>query len=331
MTYVVTDGRESLLKRLTLMLIPDDAKGTKQVSVPHWLLKAFMASGLLASSTFGYLIFDYLQLRSMRTSYKIIEQENAGLRGEAQALVENLEEVKQSLDRVRDYTTKLTDITQIKVKKISKKTGIGPLTPEEYKIAKGLNSDSPGNYIPAGLSPDTLSFRTAFDRLYDVGRRSNQQAFTLQHILSKLSKQRSLLASIPSVSPVNGWVTSGFGHRISPFTGQRTMHMGLDVASPIGTPIYAPADGVVIFVGKKSGFGNFIMIAHGYGIVSRYGHNAQNMVQPGQRVKRGEQIATVGMSGRSTGPHLHYEILVNGRHANPRKFILSLALENLAH
>jgi len=319
------------LKRFTLMLIPSDAKGTKQINVPHWLLKVSMISSLVAASTFGYLIFDYLQLRSMRTSFRAIEEENTGLRGEAQALVENLEEVKQSLDRVRDYTTKLTDITQIKVKKISQRTGIGPLTPEEYKIAKELNSDSPGDYIPAGLSPDTLSFKTAFDRLYDVGKRSNQQAFTLQHILSQLSKQRSLLASIPSVSPVNGWVTSGFGTRTSPFTGQRTMHKGIDVASPIGTPIYAPADGVVIFSGKKSGFGNFVMLAHGYGIVSRYGHNAQNMVQPGQRIKRGEQIATVGMSGRSTGPHLHYEILVNGRYSNPRKFILNLASKNLAH
>lgn len=319
------------MKRFTLMLIPSDAKGTKQINVPHWLLKVSMISSLVAASTFGYLIFDYLQLRSMRTSFRAIEEENTGLRGEAQALVENLEEVKQSLDRVRDYTTKLTDITQIKVKKISQRTGIGPLTPEEYKIAKELNSDSPGDYIPAGLSPDTLSFKTAFDRLYDVGKRSNQQAFTLQHILSQLSKQRSLLASIPSVSPVNGWVTSGFGTRTSPFTGQRTMHKGIDVASPIGTPIYAPADGVVIFSGKKSGFGNFVMLAHGYGIVSRYGHNAQNMVQPGQRIKRGEQIATVGMSGRSTGPHLHYEILVNGRYSNPRKFILNLASKNLAH
>jgi len=103
------------------------------------------------------------------------------------------------------------------------------------------------------------------------------------------------------------------------------MHFGIDVASPVGTPICAPADGVVIFTGAKEGFGNFIMIAHGYGIVSRYGHNAQNLVQPGQSIKRGEQIATVGMSGRTTGPHLHYEVIVDGRPANPKKFILDMA------
>jgi murein DD-endopeptidase MepM/ murein hydrolase activator NlpD len=98
--------------------------------------------------------------------------------------------------------------------------------------------------------------------------------------------------------------------------------MGIDVAAPVGTPIVAPADGVVIFTGAKQGFGNFIMIAHGYGVVTRYGHNHQNMVQPGQKVTRGEQIGTVGNSGRTTGPHLHYEVLVNGHNENPKKFIL---------
>lgn len=88
------------------------------------------------------------------------------------------------------------------------------------------------------------------------------------------------------------------------------------------TPIVAPGDGVVIFTGRKSGFGNFIMIAHGYGIISRYGHIAQSLVSPGQKVTRGQQIATVGMTGRTTGPHLHYEILANGSAINPRKFIL---------
>ena len=87
----------------------------------------------------------------------------------------------------------------------------------------------------------------------------------------------------------------------------------------------APADGVVIFTGAKAGFGNFIMIAHGYGVVTRYGHNHQNLVQPGQKVGRGEQIGTVGETGRATGPHLHYEVVINGKLENPQKFILDMA------
>jgi murein DD-endopeptidase MepM/ murein hydrolase activator NlpD len=156
-----------------------------------------------------------------------------------------------------------------------------------------------------------------------VQDRSIRQTFELKRLLSTLSQKKALLASLPSISPVRGWITSDFGKRVSPFTGEVSMHKGIDIASPVGTPIYAPADGVVIYSGPKAGFGNFIMIAHyGYGAVTRYGHNSQNMVQAGQSVKRGEQIASVGISGRTTGPHVHYEVWVNGQAVNPKKFIL---------
>lgn len=312
------------MSKLTVMLIPDDAHSTRQFALPRWLLRATALVSLFLAIGSGYLIFDYLELRQMRQSYHQLSAENEGLKGEARILMNNLSEVKRSLNRVQDYTNKLNELTKIRVRHVSKKTGIGPLSPEEYKLAKDAQVESTSDYFPLGVNMDKLIFRPVFDRLEGIGRRSQRQAIELQRILSNLSKQKSLLSSIPAISPVNGWVTSGFGYRTSPFTGKRTMHKGIDVASPIGSPIYSPANGVVIFTGSKAGFGNFIMIAHGYGIVSRYGHNAQNMVQPGQRVKRGEQIATVGMSGRTTGPHLHYEVLVNGRHVNPKKFILDL-------
>ena len=228
------------------------------------------------------------------------------------------------LKQVESYTAKLDELTRLKVQKVSKKTGIGPLTPEEYRSVQnqeqlGQRDDS---YLPLGLNLDQLSFKPVFNRLAAIGRNANDHAIKLQHLLSTLSQQKSLLNSVPALSPVKGWITSGYGKRVSPFTGKIAMHSGVDVAAPVGTPILAPADGVVIFSGAKVGYGNFIMIAHGYGIVSRYGHNHQNMVQPGQKVSRGDQIATVGMTGRTTGPHLHYEVVVDGQTENPRKFIL---------
>ncbi len=317
-------------KRLTVMLIPEGANATTQFNVPHWIVKFLGVSSFFFIATLGYLVADYIELRTMRRSYVHLTAENEGLKGEARALLSSLEDVKESLQKVQDYTTKLTELTQMRVKTVSKETGIGPLSSEEYKIAKDATKvEGPAEVIPLGLNIEKLAFRTTFDRLYSIGKQSNQQAMELQSILSNLSKQKSLLSSIPSVAPVNGWITSGFGNRISPFTGKRTDHRGLDIASPIGSPIYSPAGGVVIFTGGKAGFGNFIMIAHGYGIVTRYGHNAQNMVQPGQRIERGEQIATVGTSGRTTGPHLHYEVIVNGRYADPRKFILDIPADEL--
>ncbi len=313
--------------RLTVVFIPEGASSTRQFTIPRIVVKSLAAFGFLGTALFGYLALDYIQLREIRESYYQITAENEGLKGEARLLINNLEDVKTSLKQVQDYSTKLSEITQLKVKSVSKQTGIGPLSPEEYSVAKSQESSptETSSNIPLGVNMDKLVFQPVFDRLRDLGRNANQNAFELQKLLSNLSQQKSLLMSIPSLAPVNGWVTSGFGIRISPFTGQRTSHRGLDMASPVGTPIFAPADGVVIFMGSKAGFGNFIMIAHGYGVVTRYGHNAENMVQVGQTVKRGDQIATVGMSGRTTGPHLHYEVVLNGRNVDPKKFILDLA------
>ncbi len=313
--------------RTTIVVIPDGKRSTRQFEVADTWTRAAMIGGLFLSAVCGYVLFDYAELRAIRSEYYQLAAENEGLKGEARLLMDNLETVRTSLKRVEDYTTKLGELTELKVQKVAKKTGIGPLSEEEYIQAQQQTQPSSftESYMPAGINLENLFFRPVFDRLTRIGQNADQHVLELQKLLSTLSQQRSVLSSIPSLSPVNGWVTSGFGYRISPFTGKRTMHLGIDVASPTGTPIFAPADGVVIFTGSKDGFGNFIMIAHGYGIVSRYGHNAQNMVQPGQRVTRGEQIATVGMSGRTTGPHLHYEVVVDGRTENPKKFILNIA------
>ncbi len=315
------------MRKITIVFIPENAKQTKQIKLPRWMLRSSYFVSFFATAFFSYIVYDYLQLRSLREAYQKIASENQGLRGEAQLLLSNLEEVRQSLKRVQDYSEKLGELTQLKVKRFSSRTGIGPLTPQEYS-RMGSNdqerSQLDEQHLPLGIDLDRLMFRTAFEKLKNTGNNANQNALRLQRLLSTLSQQRSLLASVPSVAPVDGWITSGFGARVSPFSGDKDIHMGVDIAAPIGTPIYAPADGVVIFSGPKDGFGNFVMIAHGYGVVSRYGHNAENLVEPGQKVARGDQIATVGMSGRTTGPHLHYEVILNGSATDPRKFILNI-------
>ena len=311
------------MKKVQVVVIPNDNGKPKHFKIPSPLLKVGVVASLLFCFIAGYFAFDYYNLINMRTEFLRISAENQGLKGEAKIFLANLEDVKKSLRRVEDYAGKLTAITNVQMKKVSQKTGIGPLTQNEHVAFKSQSSnDTP--YMPLGIQLDKLVFKTLFNRLDSVGNMAETNAFNLQQLLSSLGQKKSLLSSLPSISPVNGWLASGFGTRISPFTGKKTMHSGVDLASPIGTPVFAPANGVVIFSGTKIGFGNFIMIAHGNGVVSRYGHNAQNLVEPGQKVKRGEQIATVGMTGRTTGPHLHYEILVNGKHADPKKFMLNL-------
>ena len=122
--------------------------------------------------------------------------------------------------------------------------------------------------------------------------------------------------------PVNGWVTSDFGGRRSPYSGVYKMHYGIDIASPMGTPVQAPADGKVVFAESKGGYGRMVVIDHGYGVQTLYGHASKIFVDNGQKIKRGDEIALVGSTGASTGPHLHYEIHVDGIPADPLNFIM---------
>ena len=300
----------------------------KQFSFPKIFLDTLLMFGFAVIGFASYALLDYTDLIELRKNYREAISENRHLKGEARVLITNLEKTKEALTRVEDYAERLDELVSLKISKISKKTGIGPLTKSEHKIAKrqSVKLSDVGAELPLGISINNLIFKPAFKDLGTINAMASEQALNLQSILSKLQKRSYLLASVPMAKPSEGWYASGYGYRISPFTGKRAMHRGLDIAAPVGTPIFAPADGVVIFSGTKSGFGKFIMIAHGHGIVTKYGHNAQLLVNAGHKVKRGDQIATVGMTGRTTGPHLHYEVWVNGRPANPANFILSTSL-----
>jgi len=137
-----------------------------------------------------------------------------------------------------------------------------------------------------------------------------------------LMDRKSFLTSLPTILPAQGWITSYFGPRISPTSGRLKMHEGLDVGGLVGAPIVAPADGTVTFSGPKPGFGVIVQLDHGYGVETLYAHNNSTSVKKGQHIKRGDQIARVGNTGNSTGPHLHYEIRINGTTVDPLYFIL---------
>jgi murein DD-endopeptidase MepM/ murein hydrolase activator NlpD len=134
--------------------------------------------------------------------------------------------------------------------------------------------------------------------------------------------QSVLLASTPSIWPVRGYLSATFGSRIDPFTGSPDFHPGIDISAPTGTRIISPADGVVLSAGEKGGYGNAIVVDHQYGVVTRYGHLSGFAVKPGQRIKRGDVLGYVGQTGRSTAPHVHYEVWVRDQAQNPIHFIL---------
>jgi murein DD-endopeptidase MepM/ murein hydrolase activator NlpD len=162
-----------------------------------------------------------------------------------------------------------------------------------------------------------------FDYTFNLVKRDVTSLEVAVHELDQyLLDKESYLRSMPTLMPALGWITSYYGPRISPTSGQLRMHEGLDIGATPGTPIVTPADGIVTFSGTKPGFGNFVQIDHGYGLETLYAHAKSLSASKGQRVIRGDLIATVGSTGFSTGPHLHYEVRVNGTPVDPLYFIL---------
>ena len=145
----------------------------------------------------------------------------------------------------------------------------------------------------------------------------------LDIVRSGVERRQALAAATPSIWPVVGWLSSPFGNRRDPFKGGDDFHPGLDISADLGEPVHAPADGVVATAAPSGNYGNMIVIDHGYGITTRYGHLSRFATAAGQRVHRGDVIGYVGSTGRSTGSHLHYEVLLNGQLTNPLKLLAS--------
>ena len=209
------------------------------------------------------------------------------------------------------------------VDEIGVKAAVGPETdramralPERVRArAMGGATEASALAAPGSLvsSPDT-AFGVVKDLLGAIEAR-------LDSVRSGVEKRQALAAATPSIWPIAGWLSSSFGNRRDPFNGGRDFHPGLDIAADLGEAVIAPADGEVIAASYTGNYGNLIVIDHGFGITTRYAHLSRYAVRPGQAVQRGQTIGYVGSTGRSTSPHLHYEVLVNGQLTNPLRLL----------
>jgi murein DD-endopeptidase MepM/ murein hydrolase activator NlpD len=188
------------------------------------------------------------------------------------------------------------------------------------EITQGMQLSSMSTNMPGFIGPEAIA--AVSEGIDWLKKEAASQEQILQELSEAAEKKSSRWAATPSIWPVKGWITSGFGPRISPFTEKPTWHDGLDIGAAANAPVQAPAQGRVTSVGFDPKLGHMVKLDHGFGIETLYGHLAKPLVKEGQRVKRGDVVGLVGSSGLATGPHLHYMVKVNGQALDPNKYIL---------
>ncbi|WP_224243636.1 M23 family metallopeptidase [Hyalangium gracile] len=298
-------------KSYTLIVVSDHNAPVKRYHIQKsFLVQLGVGVLLLGGMALGATVH-YFHVAKDAAENRILREENLTMRSQLKSVRERIEHIGTTLDRVERFDQKLRAVTLLSDPQ--RNLAMGPTEPG----ATAPTSDTQFTQLTTTETPTAL-----MGRLDKLSAEATRQEQSLQELQAYFQDQKSLLASTPSIWPARGWVTSDFGSRLDPYTADRVMHQGLDIAAPHGKEVYAPSDGTVVFSGLEGGYGNVIVIDHGYGIKTRYGHLSRIMVKAGDRVKRGALIAAVGNTGRSTGPHLHYEVRVNGIPQNPRKFIL---------
>jgi murein DD-endopeptidase MepM/ murein hydrolase activator NlpD len=293
----------------TLLVVSDHSQAVRRFRVRRRALRKGAYAGAAVAVLGVGLAAHYLALLATAGENRVLKEENAQLRSQILLVQEKVAHISATLDRVERFDAKLRE-------------GVTALRDPDRKLAMGPVSapaSDPSAGPPAAAKHDVKGLPSALDAL---AGEAMQQESSLRELQEYFEDQRSLLASTPSMWPARGWVTSDFGARLDPITAERVMHRGMDIATPHGQPVLSPSDGTVVFAGTENGYGKVLVVDHGYGVKTRYGHLSEIFVKAGDRVKRGGKIAAVGNTGRSTGPHLHYEVRVNGIPENPRKFIL---------
>ena len=299
-------------KKSTILFLPGGSSKVRRISLPKKLIFILTSLLVLTIGTLLCFITDYRKIKIQIPELRQLQRENAMQKTQLIALCKEINHANQKIAALQKFDHKLRIMTNLE------SSG-----EQDQFLAVGgpnmstLKSEYQLEEVHSGL------IRQMHQSLENLDAEIAVTGISQTQLSNFLKNQKSLLACTPSIRPTQGWVSSGFGYRISPFTNTREFHKGLDIATRIGTPVIAPADGLVVIVGREGNYGKVMTINHGYNLKTRYGHLHKFRVNKGTYVKRGQVIGEVGNSGRCTGPHLHYEVLSNGVPVNPLRYILN--------
>jgi murein DD-endopeptidase MepM/ murein hydrolase activator NlpD len=329
-------------KKVTLFIVSNQTGKTRKLVLSAAWLKAASFISAVIIIIFAAGMVDYFGLLLQAMENKRLKAENAQLTKQFQLVESKVSALENSLERVKTFTTKLKLITNVDAEDRITKLTMGPKPApnqpvEEYEPMESRDdgeamakqdatfaNKKPLNDQTGELANETADkdYASIVIRIEKAVKETQLKEQSVIDLWESLSERQSLLNATPNMKPAKGWITSRFGYRTSPFTGKTTLHAGLDIAAAPGSPIYAPADGVVTFASYDEGYGKLVSIDHGFGVTTRFGHMSQIYVQVGQRVSKWDVVGAVGNTGRSTGPHCHYEVRINGTPVDPINYIL---------
>ncbi len=285
---------------------------TRHLRIHRKTFKVAFYLSLFALISFTFFFCDYIQVRKKAFEMGRLRQVTENQKSQIHFFSAKIEDLERQLSKLKDFDKKIRIIAnREKGQEAAAFMGMGGPSPSDVRDKLKNERDQKGL---------VQQMKADIDRL-------QTEAVSQEESLSELEKlleaKKEILVHTPSVWPIAGWVTSGFGFRTNPFTGLTQMHEGVDVSNRVGTPVVAPADGIVSDVGNDLALGKILVVSHGFGMTTRYSHLNKTLVRVGQKVKRGDKIAEVGTTGKTTGPHLHYEVRINGIPANPARFALN--------
>ncbi|MEK6682103.1 MAG: peptidoglycan DD-metalloendopeptidase family protein [Nitrospirota bacterium] len=302
-----------LKKSYTILILPNPKDKPYRFIFTKRALNYMIASAVFLIALFLYMGGSYIVMAGKVWELESLRKITKTQKLQIQTFASNIDELKKQMSRLNEFDTKLRVITNLNTPSKDNTQILGLGGPKEVDLNNVASLDEK-------MREEAL--KKMQGDLTKLQSEALKQEASFQEITDFMKERNSMWASTPSIWPVKGWLTSGFGNRMSPFTGNWAMHNGIDVAARMDTPVIAPAAGIVIKEGFDTGLGKMLKIDHGYGLNTTYGHLSKTKVTAGQKIKRGQIIAFVGNTGYSTGPHLHYEVHVNNIPVNPSKYIL---------
>ncbi len=287
-------------KQFSLLVVRGDGVRVARFNIPRSVAIGALIALAVGVSVLGALVGDWVQLRQLTREAKMFSQQLAEQRTTIDSFNRRVAELRKEMGGWRELHARIWE----------------PFGPE--LAPGGRDRGIGGGSIPPDRLPARLNPKDELERLAESVMEQGENLRALDRLMTRAGKA---LAALPSRWPVRGAVNSEFGLRLSPWTNVREFHSGLDIRAEKGTQVRAPAAGTVVFAGPQQEYGNTVVLDHGNDLRTVYGHLSQMVVKPGDRVERGVLLGLSGNTGRSSGPHLHYEILVKGQPVNPRAYL----------